>query len=205
MVASSPYFQALLGPNYKEANQNEVILKAINGATLDIIINYCYSGTVCIDNENVEDIMDAASSMEMVHLEEKCINFWRQQLDADNCIKILLIAEQYNSVDLRNKAWQKICWNLKKIPIADMLELDENIFSEILKNDKIDAAETDIFDRFVQWIEHDEANRSQFVASMAKSIRLEFVPTEVNQINIFQFFNSNLFRWVFLIFSLKML
>lgn len=182
MVASSPYFKAMLVSNFKEANQEEVVLNAIDGATLSTVIKYCYSGSAQINEENVGGIMSAASSMMFVQLKEKCANFLRQRLGVENSIEILLIADQYNLTGLRNNAMQFICANFAEIPSADMVKLDEKMFGEILEQGKIVADETVIFDRLVQWSEHDASKRSQFVALLAKSIRLEYLPTEVNKI-----------------------
>lgn len=148
MVASSTYFKALLGPNYREANR-KVVLNAIDGATLGIIIDYCYSGSVQIGEKNVVDIMSAASSMKFVQLEEKCAKFLRQQLSVENSIKTLLIADQYNSMGLRNHAMQFICANFAKTSSADIVKLDEKMFGEILEQSKIVADENVIFDRMV--------------------------------------------------------
>lgn len=53
------------------------------------------------------------------------------------------------------------------------------MFSELLKRDKIDADEINVFDHLDQWAEHDAPNRLPFVAPLAKLIRLEHLPTEV--------------------------
>lgn len=183
MAASSPYFKALLGPNYQEANQEEIVLNVLSGTTLNTIVNYCYSGTVRITNENVVEIMAAASSVDMERLEDKCAMFLSQQLDADCCINTYLIADQFNLIGLREKALLFVCKHFDKIPPADMMKLDVNTFNEILNSEKITAAEINIFDRFVQWVQHDESNRSKNVASIAKLIRLEHIPTGVSRIN----------------------
>lgn len=71
MMASSPYFNALLGPNYKEAEKKEIKLSKIDGKTLKTIIHFCYTGRVEITNDTVADILAAASSMELVQLGPK--------------------------------------------------------------------------------------------------------------------------------------
>lgn len=177
MVASSPFFKAKLGPNFEKTNDKEIVLHAINDATLDIIVSYCYCGSAQITIENVDNILAAASSVELVRLKEKCANFWRRRLNIENLVKVLLIADQYELEDLRRTALQFVCANFGKIP--DIVNLDQNMFGEVLKQHKIDADETEISDCLVRWTKHDALRRSQYVAALAKSIRLEHLPTQV--------------------------
>lgn len=179
MIAASPFFKAMFGPNYKEANTNEIPMQAMSGDALNAIINFCYNGSADITSENVVDILAAASSVELVKLEQECANFLQQQLDAENVIQLLLIAEQYNLPSLGSKVTRFVCANFEEIPFDDAMQLDQQVFGKILKLDQIESDETEIFDLFVQWTEHDASNRSQFVATLAKSIRLQHIPTEV--------------------------
>lgn len=180
MLASSPYFKALLGPNYKETRQNEVVLKELDGKTLETVIHFCYSGHVEITGDTIGDIMAAASSMELVHLEQRCSHFWNDKLNIANCVEILMIADKYMLKDLWNESLNYASEKFDKIPKADMCKLDEKNFDAILAKDKIGVAESYIFDCFVKWVSYDEKNRSKFVATLAKSIRLQHIPVEVN-------------------------
>lgn len=180
MLASSPYFRALLGPNYKEAKQNEIVLSKVDGRTLKTIIQFCYSGFVEITADTVKDIVAAASSMELVQLEQRCSDFWSKNLRILNCVDILTAADKYNLKGLWCKSFQYICENLIKIPPTNMVTLDEKNFNAILAGEEISTDERNVFDCFVQWIKHDESNRSKSVALLANSIRLKFIPVEVN-------------------------
>lgn len=179
MVAASPYFEALLGPNYKEAIESEVTFSDIDGNTLKAVIDFCYTGRIAITNENVGDIMAAASSKELVPLEKLCSKFWSENLDSNSCLNVLLEAEKYHLTELSKTSLRYICDNLAEIPINEMVKIDEKIFGAILKQDKITAAESVIFDRFMKWIQHDESHRSAHCASLAKLIRLEHLPIQV--------------------------
>lgn len=179
MMASCSYLKALLEPNQTKLNQNEVILPEYTGETLRAIIDFCYTGHAVINLSNADDVMVAASTMELIHLEQTCSNFWNEKMDVSNCIPKLMFASKHNFVDLWNESLFFICENLDKIPIDNIVKLDPENFDAILKEDAITAAESDIFHRFVQWVQHDEANRSQFVAAMVYSFRLEHMPREV--------------------------
>lgn len=181
MVASSPYFEAMLGPSYEEANQNGIVLNHIDGVTLNTIINCCYNCPIKITSDNVDDIMAAASNMKLIQLERKCSGYWNAKLDAGNCVNIMLFADRYNAKDLWNKAIRCICEHFEEIPNVDMVTIDRRNFGEILQGETISAAKHYIFNCLLQWVQHDESNRSQFVGTLANSIRLEHMPIEVNK------------------------
>lgn len=180
MIASSPYFKALLGPHYKEAKQNEIVLSQVDGKTLETIIQFCFNGFVEITGRNVIDIMAAASSMELVQLEQRCSNFLIKILNIANCVYLLIFADKYNLKDLWSISFQYICEHLVKIPPADVCILDETNFNAILTGDKINTDEKNVFHCLVQWIEHDESKRSKSIALLANSIRLQHIPVQVH-------------------------
>lgn len=189
MVASSPFFETLLKPNHMEVDQNEIILTDITGTILKTIIDFCYSGCANISIDNADDIMVIASSMHLIYLEQICSNFWCEKLNVFNCVDRLMFASNYNFIDLWHTSLFFICDHFTEISIATFVHLDYENFDGILKEDEITGAESNIFDCFVEWIQYDETNRSQFVATIANSIRLEHIPTEVNKFNCVQMSN----------------
>lgn len=179
IAASSPFFKAMLGPNYKEANQKEIVLGNIYGHTLKLIIDFCYSGQIKITFENIDDVITAASGMELVQLEERCADFWFERLATESSVNILMAADKFNLKDLWNTSLQFICKNFRKISNAALVETNGTNFNEIICSNEIEAPEDVIIDHFIHWVQHDESNRSQFVATIANSIRLEYVSKKV--------------------------
>lgn len=184
MMASSPYFVALLGPNYAEPSQEEIVLGKISSKTLQTIIHYCYSGQIEITDDTFDDIMAAASNMELVQLEQRCSDFWIEKLDVDNCVNSLFVADKYNLEALWKKSIPFIRKNLNAIPKTDLAKIDEKNVYVILTGDKISISEEDVFNFFVQWVRHDEAHRSQFVVTLANAIRLQHIPVDVSYLFI---------------------
>lgn len=95
MRASSEYFRILLGPNFREGSEEDVVIKDIDGKTLKSIIDHIYHRHITIDHQNFVDILSASLWMQLDELQERCASFGREVLSAENCIEALfLIADK---------------------------------------------------------------------------------------------------------------
>lgn len=189
MRASNEYFAALLGPNYKEAIKNEVSLNDIDGKTLKAIVDYCYTNRININADNVDNLLDAASSMEFPVIEEMIAQFWCTKLNVKNCIEKLMTADRYFLMTLWQKGLQFCAWNFGKLPLPELLNIDEYILRNVLAMDEITVAEEYIFDCIVRWHHQNENEREKFMPAMLKQIRLKHITDKVNSID-FPFIDS---------------
>lgn len=170
-----------MGPNFREGTQEEVPLEKINGPTLKAIKNYIYYGIIEITDENVLDILAAASRMELVELETKCGMFWKANLTSENCVEIFQNADQYRLQNLRPVAFKFVCDLFEAVPIEDIQHIDVKNLQELLNDDQIAAAETVIFDRLSQWMQQHGSDPSVVGSDMLKTIRLKHIPNAVSR------------------------
>lgn len=177
--ASSKYFDALLGPNYMEGRVNRVTLKDIDGQTLETIVNYCYTGHIDINDDNVDDVIAAASSMELLALEQKIAHLWSGKLNAGNCIQILQEAEKYYLIDLWYKSLQFCATNINEIQLHRMLNIDERNLGKILERDEINLPEERIFNLIVKWVERNAEEGAKCMPTILKLVRLKHIASKV--------------------------
>lgn len=178
-MSSSNYFQALLGPNFKEGEEKEVTIDDIDGPTLNVMINFCYTGRIEITKENVMRIVAAASAMQLVRVEQEIEQFWCDSLATSNCLDIFSAADQYSFKDLRKKSFDFICENFEALAASELQKIKVSFFSELLKCDQICAREEFIFQRLTEWAGYHETTRSKHVPELFKSIRLEKITQPV--------------------------
>lgn len=175
MMSTSEYFRALLGPNFKEGHEKDVNISNVDGPTLGAIINFCYSGNIEITDDNIMQIIEAASAMELVRIEKKCEQFWNEKLSTSNCVEIFLAAEKFSILELRKTSIDFICEHFTSIAPEIFLEIDFSTFAMILKCDNIHAIENLIIERLIKWIEYDDKNRSKYAPALLKLMRMEKV------------------------------
>lgn len=197
MSNSSKYFESLLGPNFKEGTEKEVVLKKIDGSTLKTIIYYIYAGHVKLTEDNIVNVLAAASGMELVSLEEKCSEYLQENLTKENCLDVLSLADKYGIGQLRTNALNLVCAHFENIPLADILQLDGIVFNDLLKCEHFEANETKIFESLAEWVQQNESKRAKFMPELLQSIRLEYLPGEVipqiNYLVIFQMHSKLVF------------
>lgn len=172
-MASSPYFAALLGSNFREGAQKEILLEEIDGQMLETILDFVYTGIVEINSKNVGSVVEAASRMEFIQIEAKCSGFWGANLAIENCMEVFLYADKYYFKNLRAKALNFICNHFEDIPIEDFQQFDAKNFHELLENDQIAAAETIVFDRLAQWLSRNKSGAQKRETELLQLIRLE--------------------------------
>lgn len=180
LIASSKYFETFLGSKFRQGAEEEIVFKDINANTLKAILTYIYFGRIEITANNVSEIFEAALSMELVGLGRSCGEFWAANFAIENCVKIFLTADKYQLNDLWSRALNFICDRFEAVPIDDIQEIDAKNFQEILKNDRVTAAETVVFDRLARWIDKKKAEGGEVDSGLLKSIRLEHIPTAVS-------------------------
>lgn len=197
MIAASCYFEALLGPNFREGNKtNDTIeLTELAGDTLRTVIDFCYTGRVDITADNINELVLAASSMELLDLEQKCCQFWNKHLQITNCVNIFLNADKFSFQSLRRKSFRLLCKQFESIPYDDFQRFDSKNLIELLKYDRIEANEERIFDCIRYWI-GGENSRTENVVELLQCVRLERIATQVSH-----FYTQNVRHcWLFDIF-----
>lgn len=177
LSASSKYFAALLGPNFKEGSESEVILTYIDGNTLKAIVDYCYTGNIEINAGNIYDVLDAASSLEFPEIEKIIEDFWCNELDLNNCIELLTLANLYTLTNLWQKGMRFWARNFGTLPLSD--NLDEKVLQTLLAFDEIVIAEEHVFHYVSKWIQKNGEKRACF-PDILKLIRLKHITTKVN-------------------------
>ena len=87
-----------------EIEQQDSVLKDISSATMKEVLRYIYCGSVYIDDVKlVTSVLHAAKTFEIVELINQCIDGLMEQVDKDNVMDILEIADMFGQKELEKK------------------------------------------------------------------------------------------------------
>lgn len=67
-LACSPYFKAMFTGELAESRQTEIILHDVDEAAMELLIDYCYTSRIVVDEKNVQVLLPAACILQVSRL-----------------------------------------------------------------------------------------------------------------------------------------
>lgn len=127
------YFKRLLESPFKESTQSEIELQELESNLFQEVIHYTHEKTVLIDLNNVIGLYEMADQFLLSGLKIQCIEFIKQNLNADNKISMLQF-----SVKHQERGLEQACMSA--------LKQDKNwVQEQMLKPSFIDAQIMQVF------------------------------------------------------------
>ncbi|XP_043556881.1 kelch-like protein 13 isoform X1 [Chiloscyllium plagiosum] len=179
MASTSDYFKAMFTGGMKEQELMSIKLHGVSKVGLKSIIEFSYTSKLSLNMDNLQDILEAASFLQIMPIIEFCKEFLISQISFENCVEIGRIANAYHLTtvdgyikDFVLKNFSTILNNKEFI----LLSYDQLVFA--LGNDGLkNCTELQLFKAACQWLQHDEC-RMQFAAKLMKHIRFPLMSPE---------------------------
>lgn len=138
----------------RESQQEEITLVEVHGEPLQLLVQYCYTGTIEIREDNVETLLATACLLQLNAVVTACCNFLARQLHPSNCLQVCKNQEFY--------------------------QLSSDQLANLLKSDDLNVtSEEDVFNALMSWIQHDAATREKSIPDLLALIRLPLLPPGV--------------------------
>eukprot|EP00794_Sanderia_malayensis_P011756 gene11756-12975_t len=186
LAGVSPYLRAMFTNGMLESGQKKVEISGIDAKTMALLIEFAYTGFLEVNIENVQQLLAAASMLNINALRNSCSNFLRAQLDSGNCLGIRRFADMYSCSELESTAQGFVYQNfLEVMKGEEFLQMPYRELMSLLKSDKIQVrTEEDIYIAFETWLFHDYTKRVENVHEILDYIRfpqlsLEFLESKV--------------------------
>ena len=137
LASFSPYFYAMFTADLAESRQSSVTLKAIDAASVELLVEFAYTAQIEISDANVQNLLPVSAILQVSAVQKACCRFLDSQLDPGNCIGIMNYAEAYDCMDLAARAkdycfrhfvdvsHQEEFLNLRKEQVAYFIGRDE--------------------------------------------------------------------------------
>lgn len=121
LSAFCPYFAAMFRPHTKEGSQEIVTLPDfLPGSTLDMLVDFAYTGQLVITGDAVQDLLLAANFLSIESVQKACCTFLADNMDVGNCLNILAFADQLGCTELASETKNFISFHF-----ADVIKADE--------------------------------------------------------------------------------
>ena len=86
LASSSPYFEAMFTSCMEESQMSEVEIKDVSPEAMELLIDFCYTTTITIEEDNVQQLLPAACLLQMSQVQQYCCEFLSKQLHPSNCL-----------------------------------------------------------------------------------------------------------------------
>ncbi|PRD25101.1 UNVERIFIED_CONTAM: Klhl10 [Trichonephila clavipes] len=166
LAAVSPYFRRLINSS-KNGSSDTITVPETSKDTLVEIINYIYTGKVCLREEKVKALIDSAEILAIPGIIKLCKKFLTANITVPNCINRYNFANSYQYLDLREKAMKFILTNFEEVykSNAEYSELQIDDLVTILSSDFLNVKDEEtVYWAMIKWLDADVSmdNQSPF-------------------------------------------
>ena len=121
LSAASPFFCKLLESDMRENREGIVRFEEISGAVMEDVLEFIYTGSVEVTQENSKDLIAAANYLLIPGLKKLSGRFLEQQMSKSNCISTCYFAEMYQCDELITNTRKFIHANFTSVAKLDEL------------------------------------------------------------------------------------
>ena len=165
LSAASPFFCKLLQSDMKENREGIVRFEEISGAVIEDVLEFIYTGSIEVTQENCKDLIAAANYLLIPGLKKHSGRFLERVIAKSNCISTFYFAEMYQCDELITNTRKFIHANFASVAEMDeFLNLEAKEVERWISSDEISVAvEADVFKIVLKWIEQRDRLNNCFV------------------------------------------
>ncbi|XP_016660877.1 ring canal kelch homolog isoform X2 [Acyrthosiphon pisum] len=180
LIAASPYFRAMFS-NFDESNKDIISIRELNSTTLQLLVDYIYTGEIMVTQENVQVLLPASNVLQLDFVNRACVEFLQKQLDVLNCIDIKKLADLHNCTELMSSSEAYIKQNFLEVIKGDeYLSLScEDLGNLISCNDLAVPFEEKVFHCVIKWVKHDLDQRKNVLPQLMEHVRLPLLRPDI--------------------------
>ncbi|PIO05242.1 hypothetical protein AB205_0005290 [Aquarana catesbeiana] len=159
LAAASPYIRAKLNynPPKDDGSIYRIQMEGISVTIMKEILDYIFSGQVRLNEETIQDVVQAADLLLLTDLKTLCCEFLEGCITAENCIGIRDFALHYCLNHVYYLATEYLETHFRDVSCTEeFLELNQNKLKEVLSLEKLNVGnEKYVFEAVIRWISHD--------------------------------------------------
>ena len=176
LSANSEFFKALFANEMKENIENTVHMEEFEPQVMEQLLNYMYGGGITITRENALDLAIGSDFLFLTELKGKACEYLISDLNSENCLFLLYMAEKYNVRELRDSAQTHILENYVAVSVSEgFAALSIEQLLAIVSSDDLVAREEKIFESVIRWTKQDLETRKKLFPTLFSCIRLIYM------------------------------
>ncbi|XP_066597533.1 kelch-like protein diablo [Prorops nasuta] len=174
LSACSPYFRAMFTGELAESRQTEVTIRDIDEVAMELLIDFCYTSHIIVEEANVQTLLPAACLLQLAEIQDICCEFLKRQLDPSNCLGIRAFADTHSCRELLRIADKFTQHNFQEVMESEeFLLLPVGQLVDIISSDELNVrTEEQVFSAAMNWVKYNVSDRRQHLAQVLQHVRL---------------------------------
>ncbi|KAI8515529.1 hypothetical protein Bbelb_063420 [Branchiostoma belcheri] len=181
LASTSEYFSVMFTCGMREIDQDDIYLHGITLAGLSTVLDFVYTSELPVSMETIQDVVCAASHLQISSALALCETFLRDEISLDNCLYVMNLCNTFGLKQLAKEATDfvaKMFQDLVQKKSDQVLDLTWEEFLPILQNNKLNASELQIFQTVVQWVEYEREVRVYEAKFLLEAVRFPLMTWE---------------------------
>lgn len=146
-----------------ESRQTEVTIRDIDEIAMDLLIDFCYTSHIIVEESNVQMLLPAACLLQLTEIQDICCEFLKRQLDPSNCLGIRAFADTHSCRELLRIADKFTQHNFQEVMESEeFLLLPVVQLVDIISSDELNVrTEEQVFNAVMAWVKFNVSDRRQ--------------------------------------------
>lgn len=180
LAASSPFFKAMFLSDLEESKKREIVLKDVEPAVMGMILRYLYTSDINLTEQNIQDIFMVANMYQIPSIFSVCVSYLQEKMVLGNCLAIYRLGLLLDCPRLALAAREFICERFQVVSRdQDFLQLGPSELAIIITSDALNVEREEmVFESLMDWVKHDETNRSKSLPELLHCIRFRLIPLD---------------------------
>ncbi len=171
LASVSSYFDAMLGRDFKEKEQTRIKMQDVSYEGLKTVIDCIYTTKLEVTVDNIGIVLSTANMLQLDYMVDQCVQFIRERMDAQTCIKFLEIGERNNANNIIELSHKFILENFAQVSVTESYrDLPKESLLEYFADESLVATEQEIYEAIKLWFGDDKERQSDTIELM-KEIR----------------------------------
>ncbi|XP_077299254.1 kelch-like protein 28 [Arctopsyche grandis] len=176
LAVSSDYFKSNLTKN--KTDMYEIHFDDVNEGTMKVLIEYCYTKSIKIYEDNVKNILKLAGFLQITPVVGACCRFLAKCLNTKNCFEIIKLSKLHSSHRLEQQGMDFAKEHFKEvIRSEDFVKLDLDQLAELI-HCEIDVS-SDVWSSVKRWLDYDSKDRMKYLCTLLSFTKLSLIPSQV--------------------------
>ena len=178
LAAGSAYFNAMFTNAHIESTQDHIVLNGMDGNSLGLLLNFLYTSKLSITEDNVQNLLAAASLLHITAVVEACCQFLLVRLEPDNCLGICNFADMHGCSSLLEVSWDYALQHFQEVSVTEeFLSMPATLLEKLFRSESLQVqSEEEVLDALLLWYQHDSPARHEAFVSLLHYIKLPLIP-----------------------------